>query len=318
MLDIQCPSCRKGMEFDTVTGNLICPFCLYKTHITDIDMPKYGSYQRSSYISSLAVTDNDTDTYNITDDDIYIEDTKEYIPESITDDKACMLLRKWAGKSIFTCRSFNSALKGRQIRLKYIPIHTYSANAAALLDGAVARTDDLDTAKERITRTHYYNIRRHIDIRDYHMAFSATDDISDIILENILPYDYSHSVKCDDMMSGDAAYAISISTDDIPDKAKKPVTGHMSDMLIASVKDYSSLHNYSITPYFTNSRIKTLFVPVWEFHYMKNNYDHTIYVNACTGKICGESPGSHLRVMACILIAGIILSAFFSLGILLV
>lgn len=319
MLDIKCPSCSQPMEFDTATGNLTCAFCSFETHITKINMPEYGSYQKSSYINELAVTDNDTDINNAISAEVYIDNNKEYIPEAISKSEACTVLRKWAGKSIFTCQSFNKALSDEDAALKYVPVYIFKANASAVLNGAAAKTDDQEDHKQRITRTHYYNIKRQITINNYAKAFSASDYISDIILEDILPYDYSHAEIYDDnTVCKGAVCKIANQPDDIPDKAKKPVITYMNDLLLASTKEYSSLHNYSITPYLNNAEIKTLYVPVWEVRYSKKQYVHTVYINAETGKISGESPESPLRITLCILIAGIILSALAVLGILLI
>ena len=319
MLDIKCPSCSHTMEFNTATGNLTCSICSFSTHITKIDMPEYGSYQKSSYINELEVKDTDNITEAPDSSDTITDKNNAYISEFIPKSKTCLLLRKWAGKSIFTCKSFNRALSNEDITLKYVPIYIFKTNASAVLTGAAVKIDDKDDSAHRITRTHYYNITHKVTINNYRKAFSATDDMSDIILEDILPYDFTCAKKYDDntVCEGNIC-KLSKKSDDIPDKAQKPIIAYMNNILLSSTKEYSSIHNYSTTPYMNESEIKTVYVPIWEMRYNKKQYSHPVYVNAQTGKISGESPESPLRIALCLIITGIILSALAICGILLI
>lgn len=309
MLNIKCPSCSHTMEFDTATGNLTCTICSFTTHITKIDMPEYGSYQKSSYINELALKGSDdiTDTAST---DITVNKEDEYIPEFISKSKTCQLLRKWSGKSIFTCKSFNRTLANEDITLKYIPLYIFKTNASAVLTGAAVKTDDKDDGSHLTTRTHYYNITHKVTVNNYCKEFSAADDVTNIILEEILPFDYTCAKKYDDNTVREGNICkISKTTDDIPDKAQKPVITYMNDALLSSTEEYSSIHNYSTTSYMSESEIRTIYVPVWEIRYNKKQYSHPIYVNAQTGKITGESPDSPLRIALCFIFTGIILSA---------
>lgn len=143
--------------------------------------------------------------------------------------------------------------------------------------------------------------------------------MSDIILEDILPYDFTCAKKYDDntVCEGNIC-KLSKKSDDIPDKAQKPIIAYMNNILLSSTKEYSSIHNYSTTPYMNESEIKTVYVPIWEMRYNKKQYSHPVYVNAQTGKISGESPESPLRIALCLIITGIILSALAICGILLI
>ena len=146
-------------------------------------MPEYGSYQKSSYINELEVKDTDNITEAPDSSDTITDKNNAYISEFIPKSKTCLLLRKWAGKSIFTCKSFNRALSNEDITLKYVPIYIFKTNASAVLTGAAVKIDDKDDSAHRITRTHYYNITHKATINNYRKAFSATEDMSDIILE---------------------------------------------------------------------------------------------------------------------------------------
>lgn len=83
MLDIKCPSCSHTMEFNTATGNLTCSICSFTTHITKIDMPEYGSYQKSSYINELEVKDTDNITEAPDSSDTITDKNNAYISEFI-------------------------------------------------------------------------------------------------------------------------------------------------------------------------------------------------------------------------------------------
>lgn len=200
-----------------------------------------------------------------------------------------------------------------------MPIYIFKTNASAVLTGAAVKIDDKDDDAHRITRTHYYNITHKATINNYRKAFSATEDMSDIILEDILPYDFTCAKKYDDntVCEGNIC-KLSKKSDDIPDKAQKPIIAYMNNILLSSTKEYSSIHNYSTTPYMNESEIKTIYVPIWEMRYNKKQYSHPVYVNAQTGKISGESPESPLRIALCLIITGIILSALAICGILLI
>lgn len=326
MLNIKCPECGHIMSFDVPTGMLTCSHCSHSTHITHIDLPEYGSYKNSSYVKELAGIKKPAgnDSSNVPDmphgshindgrapDDTTIKSTlndvseiSAYIPFEVSKEDALRQLRLWAGRRLFTSGSFNSALKSADVAMEYYPAFLFDVSAAGELHAVCTKNDD-DPASH-ITRTHYYDVCRRSDIQHNMILLSATDALSDIVLDDLLPYDYGKLRKYE-KGAAPAVHKVTKKSSLLYENVKTRLTKQMQDALWNSLDDYSSKHNAATKFSIYDLDISVILIPVWHLCLSTKNMTSHIYMNGINKNIFGRRPLSLFRMISCSVISGLIL-----------
>ncbi len=312
MLKIKCPVCSHIMDFNTDKGILTCSECNSDISVTKIDMPEYGLYKKSSYINEIAAKNIIQDDSIVTDDikpdinpeDIY--DISAYIPFETSLDDVVNSLRAWGGKKIFTSTSFNKALNEKNISMDYYPAFLFSISAYGEIHSVCTQNDD--DISSHITRTHYYDIYRKSELKNHHVLSSASDSISDMVLEGLLPYDFdkltAYSQKSSDIKPCDK---ITKKSSLLYKNVRNQLTDQIYKTLWNSLDMYSSKHNSDTSVSIYDLNIKAILIPVWHLSYNNRNITKHIYINGTDKTIYGEYPLSPAKVILCSVLSGFIL-----------
>ncbi len=309
MFNISCPVCGKDAVLDTENGSLICK-CGKAVNITELNLPEYGPYKRSTYINELAEKNSFPDT-DCTRSEGITYNFPEIMNSSFSISDAAHIIKQWSGNSIFNNRSFNKALKNMDLSLSYVPLFVYDINSSAKLNAVAAVNDDSDFSGEKIMRTHYYNIEHLDDYSDIHVR-SASSAISDEILPDILPYDFSDTSSYEKTADTKTYPIITADKDVLYKKIVTDISEHMKKKLLSSADEYSSIYNYEaeVLPFTAN--VRTVYVPLWKMNYRHKRNTRTILINGQSGKIYGSTPLSFIKTAALTALSGLFIFIIFA------
>ncbi len=312
MLEIKCPVCSRIMEFDQKTGILICRSCNSEISVTKIDLPEYGLYKNSSYIKDIAsksiINDDEPDIANAVSEirphDIY--EISSYIPFETSEEDALKLLRSWGGKKLFTKSAFNSAIRDKTILREYYPVFLFNLSAYGTLHSVCTINDD--DLSSNITRTHYYDVYRKAYTKDNMILISASDAMSDIVLDGLLPYDVSKAINyTNENTDIKTDFAISKKASLLYKSAEIQLNEQIHDTLWNSLNKYSSKHNSKTEYGMCNPDIKAMLIPVWNLSYTEKNIRKHIYLNGNGKAIYGKRPLSLIKSILFMVLSGLIL-----------
>lgn len=322
MLQIKCPSCSRIMDFDSENGTLHCKNCSTSILITDIDMPEYGSYKNSTYINELArenIAEGNKDDAifqekdNRTEEDINnkfsdIYDISGYIPFEMSSEEAINCIRMWSGRKMFTPGSFNSSLSSGNIDMCYYPVFLFDISACGTLHSVCTRNND--NTSEHIMRTHYYDVYRQADIKNSKTFISASDSLSDTVLENLLPYDADKITEYTKELPNTAILQdITKKSSILYKTAKDRIFKKVRNTLFKTLDIYSSSHNSDISVRTYDMNISAILVPVWRLNYMKNGITRRIYINGTNKNIYGDRPLSLPKTILWTVLSGLVIFA---------
>ncbi|MBE5928169.1 MAG: hypothetical protein E7267_02165 [Lachnospiraceae bacterium] len=306
MFSILCPICGKKTSFNTENGDINCE-CGTTINVTELNLPEYGPYKRSKYINELAVNNSLPQTT-----DSYSESTSYKFPEIVgslfsASDISC-IVRQWAGCSIFTTGAFNKAIKKMDMTLSYVPLYVYEVKSSIILNAIATANDDSVDSDRKIIRTHYYNIEHLDNYSDTHVR-SASETISNEVLPELLPYDFSDTSIYDENDTNEAIINITADKDLIFKNLLTDISEHMKKNIISSADDYSSIYNCETEEFPFSTNIRTVYVPLWKMNYHHKGHIKTVYINGQTGKIYGSSPLSFIKTIGLVALSGLFIFA---------
>ena len=306
MFSILCPACGKKASFITENGNINCD-CGVSANITELNLPEYGSYKRSKYINEMVKDNSLPKATDLPSGQISCS-SPEIIDSSFSAKEIARIIRQWSGHAVFNKHSFNKSVKKMDMLLSYVPLYVYDVKSSMKLDAVASVNDDSSDADKRIMRTHYYNIE-HLDIyADIHVK-SASDAISDEVLPELLPYDFSTTSTYENSVAADVNVPITVDKDILYKKTVADISAHMKKQLLSSANDYSSIYNYETEEYPFSTNIRTVYVPLWKMNYKDNVQTKTVFINGQSGKIYGSSPLSFIKVSTLTALSGLIIFA---------
>ena len=337
----KCPSCGGYLAFDPETQRWKCPFCDSAFDEGELTEKDHASAQAASYpgeggqvvyrcpsCGSEIMTDETTVSTHCyyCHSPVVLEGklTEEWLPDtvipfSIDKAQAVETFMKWVKGKHYVPNAFFSKAQVENMRGVYYPHFVTECEVEGAVDGEGCNISVRQTAKEVITSTHHFHVRREGLLRFQNLMRPAlkkanrklSDGIHPFPLENEKPFSGSY-------LTGFLAERRDIDQSEILPDIENEVAGYVEPLLSNSLH-YDRLH-VSPSSRVTKSRSRYVLLPTWVLTYPnKNNPDDPYYyaMNGCTGEICGKLPvdKSKLRrkaliVFAAVLAIGCMLSYF--------
>lgn len=341
VVTFKCPACGAYLEYDPSLRSLTCPYCGYQ--VKPDELPDAGAAETSAETApetdpqtglrayhcktcgAQAVTGETTAATSCyyCHSPIVLTDrlTEEFrpdgvIPFTISRAEAEQKFEQYLRKKHFVDRRFFSAEQREQISGVYYPYWITDVKGDASFDGEGRQINVVNTAKETITTTRIYEVKREgrVSLRGIiRQALSANDrKLSDGIhpytLEDMAAFDTSY-------LSGFLAEKRDVEHAMIRDDVLKEAQGHADKLIKSSGRHYDRLTG---TTNFHPEDVAARYclLPTWVLTYRGDKPGTTFYfmMNGQTGKTCGRLPIRWSKLLGVAAVVGAVVAGALCLG----
>lgn len=343
--DKKCPSCDGVMEFDPKTGGLLCPFCGYTEKIKqkeeipekaeELDFSAAKQKQNCNWgVSKKTVICESCGAESIYDAleiasvcpfcgsnqvmEANDQDTMApggVVPFKISDKEAAELFQKWIKKKWFCPKLAKESAKAKSFKGVYFPYWTFDANTKSGYTAKYGIDHTVRRDGKTEVKTDWYQTSGQYKefINDELVLASTTHDQA--MLHGIEPFETEDNKGYKpEYLAGFAAERYSVGLDSAWEMAKRSIKRKLENSISGKIRkekkaDRVSSINLSTT--YSDITYKYLLLPVWLSTFKYQDKVYQFMVNGQTGKIAGKTPISVYRVLLAILIAILIIGAFY-------
>lgn len=325
--EFKCPCCDGGIEFDTKSQKMKCPYCG-----TEFDLEALEQYDEALKAqpeddmqweaqAGREWQEGETDgmcvyTCNSCGGEIVGDEntgatecpfcgnpvvmTGQFagalkpdlvIPFKL-DKKAAIeaLRRHYCGKKLLP-KVFQDENRIKEVKGVYVPFWLFSSDADGYVRYKASRIRYWSDSNYNYTETSYYTVVRAGGIGFEHVPVDGSTKIEDALMESIEPFDLSEAVDFKTAyLSGFFADKYDVDAVDSIDRANSRIKETTEQAFRNTVHGYTT-----VTPVTTNIRLnggraKYALYPVWMLTTQWNGQNYTFAMNAQTGKLVGDLP----------------------------
>lgn len=223
------------------------------------------------------------------------------IPFSITKESARQEFVTRTRKRKFLPNKFKRNLQVDNIGETYLSAFVFDGFINATYHGTEEITKTEYTSKgERRTVTYYRDFSGKIEQQFNDIIVESNDKITQIDIQNIMPYDFSKAVDySSDFTRG---YMVSYYNQQVQDAevvAKRQMLQNIESKIRSK---YSSISRLTINPTYSNIVYNYTLLPVYFFGYKYNKKSYLNVMNGQNAKVTGEVPRSALKITLFILL----------------
>ncbi|NLK21691.1 MAG: zinc ribbon domain-containing protein [Epulopiscium sp.] len=313
--DHKCPSCGAGLEFNPITQNWKCSYCLTefnkgelnttlpKEETLNEDMEELDSYRCPSCGAELIADSTTSATFclycrnhNIIKSRISGKfKPKSVLPFRLTKEQAADIYKKWIKKRILAPKEFKKKEEIEKITGIYAPFWLFDCKTHGMIEGEGTRVSSWSDGKYRYTQTKYYRVVREGRAGYSRVPVDGSKKLDDKFMHLIEPYNYGglldFSMK---YMSGFMAEKYDVDSPEAELTMKKRVERYFEDRLRGTVNGYSSFTVQNKSVSISNTSHEYAMLPIYLLNNRYKDKDHMFIINGQTGKVVGETPVSLL------------------------
>jgi predicted RNA-binding Zn-ribbon protein involved in translation (DUF1610 family) len=341
--DKKCPSCGGVMDFDPVSGGLLCPYCGHQQAIPPhesneercMEQDFYSAAERGNcdwgvekktVICKSCGGESIYDALQIADVCPYCGSNQvmeEAAVNTLAPGGVCPFridaktagerFTAWIKKKLFCPSKAKQSARPDAFKGVYLPYWTFDSQTETDYTARYGIDHTYtDSNGNTHTTTTWYNTSGHYSCFIDDQAVCGTTRYNEATLRSIEPYDTANNKKYKpEYIAGFISERYSIGLNDAWEKGK----GYISSRLESDITDqvrraHHADHVNSVrmaTKYF-DIKYKYLLLPVWLSSFKYKEKIFQFMVNGETGKVGGKSPISALRVAIAVLI-GLALAA---------
>lgn len=345
--DKKCPQCDGIMEFDPKTGGLLCPFCGHTQAIKlektvpetaeELDFLQAATVQNCDWgVNKKTVICQSCGAESIYDaleiasvcpfcgsNHVLEANDKDtmapggIVPFQISDKEAAQLFQSWIKKKWFCPKMAKESAKAKSFKGVYFPYWTFDTNTKShyLAKYGINRTVRRNGKTE--TTTDWYNTSgQHNEFIDDELVLASTTH-DQAMLHGIEPFRTEENKGYKpEYLAGFAAERYSIGLDSAWGIARKSIKSKLEKSVSKKIRreqNADKIGKISLSTQYYDVTYKYLLLPVWLSTFKYQDKVYQFMVNGQTGKISGKTPISVYRVLLAILIAILIIGAWFFL-----
>lgn len=339
----KCPCCGGGVQFDTGTQKLKCPYCETEFEINELQQNVEGVENSVNWSSQDNQWESgETDGMNVyscqscggeiiadgttgaskcpyCDNPVVMKGQFSgalrpdlVIPFKLDKKTAKEALKKHIGTKKFVPKSFLDNNRIEEIKGVYVPhwLFTCDAVADATFKATKVRTwsDNNYTYKE----TSYYDVYRSGNISFDNVPVDGSTKMPDDLMESVEPFDLSQAVDFNTAyLAGYLADKYDVTAEESMNRANERIKVSVGDALQGTVNGYNSVDSRNVNLNIANGFYKYALYPVWILNTSWNGNKYTFAMNGQTGKFVGNIPTDKKAVVKASLLLGAGLSAVF-------
>ncbi len=229
------------------------------------------------------------------------------IPFAFEQDNAVSLSRAWAKKRFFAPSKFKKEVSADNVKGVYVPCFTFDSQTTSCYEGriGITKTRTVGSGKNKRTQTYvvWRNIRGTFNYSFDDLLVSAGEKIGQTQLNKISPFDTNNSIAFEEKcLLGFAAYHYDKELKDCWSDAKKNIDSRLRSLILGQyVHDRVAYLNVSTSH--KSVTYKYVLLPVYVGNYSFKKKLYNFYVNGCTGKVCGKTPKSIIKILITAVVA---------------
>lgn len=325
--EFKCPCCDGGIEFDSGSQNMKCPFCG-----TEFEVETLLSYQKE-----LEDQREDQMNWEVSAGQQWTEDEttgmRTYICQSCAgeivgdatlgatecpfcgnpvvlkgqfagdlkpdlvipfklDKKAAMaaLSNHYKGKVLLP-KVFKEENHIREVKGLYVPVWLFDTDADAHLRYRATRTRAWSDSQYNYVQTSYFSVVRAGNIGFANVPVDGSTKMEDALMESIEPYHIEDAVDFQTAyLSGFLADKYDVTAEQSKERANQRIRQSTEDAFAATVQGYTTVTPQSTNISLQNGRARYALYPVWLLTTKWNGQTFTFAVNGQTGKTAGDLP----------------------------
>lgn len=324
---IKCKSCGSNMIFDPDLQCLFCEHCNSKISFNSNDIAKEQDILRGFDNDNLWSIDetsifrcdncganvvlqkNSTATscpFCGTAHVTKLEELKglkpnALIPFSFGKEKAVEITKNWAKKKFFAPRKFKKNLKTDNVNGIYAPCFTFDSSTTSIYVGRIGKRKTRVVGSGKNQRVETYIVWRNISGTYYNqfddILIAAGARLGQNEINKISPYDTNLSKTYNEnYMLGFMAYHYDSELSDCWNQAKETMDSLLKHKILSQYF-YDVVDYIKISTTHDKVTYKYVMLPVYVGNFIYNKKPYNFYVNGSSGRVCGKTPKSILKIL---------------------
>ncbi len=325
----KCPCCDGGLEFDSKSQNMKCPYC--GTEFETEDIKKLYDAQSETHINEDSFNWNSSHTQEQGENDR--SDLRSYIcntcsGEIITDASTAATSCPFCNNPVVLNHQFKGILKpdfvipfkldkkqaiaayekhisGKkllpdvfkernhidEIKGIYVPFWLFDARVQGSAQYKATTVRHWSDSNYNYTETRHFSVFRGGNMEFEKIPVDGSQKMADELMESIEPFDFSEATDFSTAyLSGFFADKYDVSAEQSIIRANERIKKSMVDALTETVSGYSSVMPTGSNVNMTDGSNKYALYPVWLLNTTFNGEKFTFAMNGQTGKFVGNLP----------------------------
>jgi len=335
--DKKCPACGGTMDFDPMTGGLLCPFCGFKKEIEKTDDQGTAAkeqrledaestgncdwgVEKKTVICQSCGAESVYDALQISNECPYCGSNQVMEAAGIntlapggvcvfkiTVDEAGERFKGWMKRRIFCPSEAKKKAKPKSFKGVYLPYWTFDAETHTDYTAQYGiNHTSRDSKGNTTTRTDWHNTSGDFDkfINDQPVLASTKHDTE--MLKKLEPFlTEDNLLYKPEYVAGFISERYSIGLQDGWTQAKVMITKQLEHDIssdIKSKKHADSVRSLRMNTDYNDIAYKYLLLPIWISSFKYKDKIYQFVVNGQTGRVAGKTPISALRVAIAVLL----------------
>lgn len=325
--EYKCPNCGGGVNFDSSTQNMKCPYCDSEFEMDGLkhydeelkndkgsnmtwDVEPGGEWQSGETDGMRVYTckscggeivgDENTGATSCPYCDNPVVMTgqfsgalrPDYVIPFKLDKKAAMeaLKRHVEGKKLLP-KIFKNENRIHEIKGVYVPFWLFDSEADVHIRYKASKTRFWSDSEYDYTETTFYSVIRDGNIAFNHVPVDGSSQMADDLMQSIEPYDFKDAVDFQTAyLAGYLADKYDVDAAQSISAANERIKKSTEQFFASTVNGYSSVVPESSNINLKNGTAKYVLYPVWMLTTSWNGQNYTFAMNGQTGKFVGDLP----------------------------
>ncbi len=327
LLEYKCPCCGGGIQFDSKSQNLKCPYC-----DTEFEIETIKSFNEDSSIGSEDSmewqSDKSSDWTENEQNSLRSYVCRSCGGEIVCDETAASLSCPYCGNPVVLSGNLSGTLrpdlvipfkldkktakekltafyKGKKLLPKsfadenhideikgvYVPFWLFSCVANANIRYKATKTRFWQDSRYNYTETSYYSITRAGSLGFENVPVDGSTKMPDDIMESIEPFDWNEAVDFETAyLAGFLADKYDVTSEKCIERANHRVKNSTESTFASTVHGYSSVIPEASNVNFGGGKVKYGLLPVWLLNTTWKDKKYIFAMNGQTGKFIGDLP----------------------------
>jgi len=322
--EFECPACGGGLNFDSASQSVKCPFCdteftveaireLQKELTDQQEEPQWQSGQENDWEEEEQLR---TYTCQSCGGELMCDANTAatvcpycgspvvlsnrvagslrpdlVIPFKLDKEAAKEALqRHYKGKPLLP-KCFKDENQLEKLQGIYVPFWLFDTDAGADIRFRGTKVRTWSDSNYNYTQTRYYSIHRAGSVAFEAVPVDGSTKMADDLMESVEPYDLSQAVDFETAyLAGFLADKYDVNAETAAPRANERIRTSAIQAMESTVHGYSSVQAQSANVQMTNGRVRYALLPVWILNTRYRDTNYIFAMNGQTGKMVGNLP----------------------------
>ena len=340
LLEYKCPACGGGINFDTESQQMKCPFCETSFEVDALKV--YDDELKNEKSSEMEWNTEESNGWREGEQDgMSVYSCKSCGGEIVGDDSLAATKCPYCDNPIVMTGQFSGDLrpdyaipfkldkkaakaalqshfKGKRLLPKvfkdenhidevkgiYVPFWLFDADVDASIRYKGTKTRSWSDSRYNYVETSHFSLSREGNVGFERVPVDGSTKMADDLMESIEPYDFKAAVDFQTAyLAGYLADKYDVSSDDSITRANQRIKKSTEDAFLRSTAGYHGVIPEHSSVNLTDGKVKYALLPVWLLNTSWNGAKYTFAMNGLTGKMVGDLPldkGAYWRMFGII------------------